>query len=99
MSRENPFDVLGLPVGASVDAIKARWRTLAKTHHPDHGGSADAFHRYRSAYNAALAEAAKPKTCIPCRGSGRVTRQVGVNTLVMRCDACKGTGWPQPKEA
>lgn len=94
MSRANPYEVLGLPVGASVEAIKARWRTLAREHHPDHGGTAENFHRYRAAYNAALADAGKPKTCIPCQGSGRVTRQVGVNTLVMRCDACKGTGRP-----
>jgi curved DNA-binding protein CbpA len=31
----NPFVVLGLPIDASVDAIKAAWRNLARQHHPD----------------------------------------------------------------
>src|ERR1035437_4957440 len=31
----NPFTVLGLPLDASTDAIKAAWRGLARQHHPD----------------------------------------------------------------
>ena len=35
----DPFAVLGLPAGASVEAIEHARRTLAKTAHPDVGGS------------------------------------------------------------
>jgi hypothetical protein len=31
----NPFIVLGLPLDATADAIKAAWRHLARQHHPD----------------------------------------------------------------
>jgi curved DNA-binding protein CbpA len=31
----NPFVVLGLPIDATSDAIKAAWRRLARQHHPD----------------------------------------------------------------
>jgi hypothetical protein len=31
----NPFVVLGLPLDATSDAIKAAWRRLARQHHPD----------------------------------------------------------------
>jgi hypothetical protein len=31
----NPFTVLGLPLDASLEAIKVAWRRLAREHHPD----------------------------------------------------------------
>jgi hypothetical protein len=31
----NPFDVLGVPIDATGDAIKAAWRRLARQNHPD----------------------------------------------------------------
>lgn len=33
--RGNPYQVLGVPSGATVVAIKRRWRELAREHHPD----------------------------------------------------------------
>jgi hypothetical protein len=35
MPQRNPFVILGLPHDATVDAIKAAWRKLARQHHPD----------------------------------------------------------------
>jgi hypothetical protein len=35
MATRNPYAVLGLPLDASTDAIKAAWRRLARQHHPD----------------------------------------------------------------
>ena len=35
MPTRNPHDVLGVEVGASPTQIKAAWRRLARTHHPD----------------------------------------------------------------
>ena len=34
----DPYRVLGLPRGASLDEVKRAYRRLAKQHHPDSGG-------------------------------------------------------------
>ena len=33
--REDPWQVLGLPRDAPMPAVRARWRQLVRTHHPD----------------------------------------------------------------
>ena len=38
--------------GASAAAIKRAYRQLAKTHHPDLGGDAEAFRRLDAAYRS-----------------------------------------------
>lgn len=47
-------NVLGLPQNATKDQIKAQYRRLAKTTHPDAGGSATAFSRLQKAYEEAM---------------------------------------------
>lgn len=86
---------MGLPDDASPMKVRDRWRELAKTHHPDHGGDGATFHKYRQAYTAAMAIAMKPKNCLVCGGSGSYVRRVGPHSLKMRCDACGGTGRPR----
>ena len=49
-SRSDALAVLGLEVGASAEAIKRAHRRLVKQHHPDMGGSAEAFRRVNEAY-------------------------------------------------
>lgn len=49
-SRADALEVLGLKVGASAEAIKRAHRRLVKQHHPDMGGSAEAFRRVNEAY-------------------------------------------------
>lgn len=44
------LDVLGLPANASAPAIKQAHRRLVKRHHPDMGGSTEAFRRVNEAY-------------------------------------------------
>jgi hypothetical protein len=39
MDRQEAYEVLGLPPGATVEAIKAAHRRLMQRVHPDHGGS------------------------------------------------------------
>jgi len=39
MSREEAYQVLGLPPGASPDQIRAEYRRLMKKMHPDQGGT------------------------------------------------------------
>ncbi len=48
--RAEALALLGLEAGASAAAIKRAYRRLAKAHHPDLGGDADAFRRLDAAY-------------------------------------------------
>lgn len=53
----DPFAVLGLPPGASVAAIETARRTLAKTAHPDVGGSVGQMQLINSAADEATRRA------------------------------------------
>ncbi len=52
LTREDALKALGLdPKGNYTDAqIKTAYRNMAKVHHPDAGGNADAFHAVNDAY-------------------------------------------------
>ena len=54
-ARSEALSVLGLKTDASQEAIKQAFRTLVKVHHPDLGGSADAFRRVNDAYQLLMA--------------------------------------------
>lgn len=45
-----PHEVLGIQRGASHDLIKAAWRSYAKKHHPDAGGTVERFTEGAEAY-------------------------------------------------
>lgn len=47
------YEVLGLPAGASEDAVRRAYRERIKEVHPDHGGDEAEFQRVREAYDAA----------------------------------------------
>ena len=49
------LSVLGLEWGASKQAIKQAHRRLVKQHHPDVGGTAEAFRRVNDAYQFLVA--------------------------------------------
>jgi len=57
---EDPFAVLGLREGASLDDVRAARRRLAKEHHPDHGGDAAAMQRLNAAFDAAVKAIRRP---------------------------------------
>ncbi len=52
------FDVLGLPVDATEDAVQSAYREQVKSVHPDQGGDPEAFKRLLEAYTVARAAAA-----------------------------------------
>jgi hypothetical protein len=52
--RRQALNLLGLEPGATPQAIKRAYRRLAKAHHPDLGGDAEAFHRLEAAYRLLL---------------------------------------------
>ncbi len=51
MVRVNYYRVLGLPMDATTSQIKARYKALAKRHHPDHNGSDKAMILINEAYS------------------------------------------------
>lgn len=48
----NPYQVLGVPVGADEDTVKKAYKRLAKLHHPDLGGDGEKFKEVNEAYEA-----------------------------------------------
>ena len=58
-ASEHWRDVLGLKNGAGADAVRARYRELAMTAHPDRGGSESAMVRLNRARAEALRELAQ----------------------------------------
>ncbi len=46
----NPYTELDVPVDASLETIKQRYRTLAQRYHPDKGGDEELFKRIKLAY-------------------------------------------------
>lgn len=48
---ENLYGVLGVDKNASPTEISKAYKTMARTHHPDKGGSEDAFKRIQRAYD------------------------------------------------
>ena len=47
---KNPYEVLGLTKDATPADIKKAYRSLAQTHHPDHGGKEERFKEVSAAY-------------------------------------------------
>jgi curved DNA-binding protein CbpA len=46
----NPYIELDIPIDATDEEIKIRFRSLAQTHHPDKGGDEQIFVRIKLAY-------------------------------------------------
>ena len=49
--RRDPYRVLEVSPGASAEELHDAYRRLVKLHHPDHGGSVEAFERITDAYH------------------------------------------------
>jgi hypothetical protein len=56
MPARDPYEILGLTPGASLDELKAAYRRLSKTAHPDLGGSTEAQVELNTAYAYILNE-------------------------------------------
>jgi len=57
----DPHQVLGVPVGASTDEVRAAFRRHAARHHPDRGGDPEQFIAGQEAYDELMA-ARRPVT-------------------------------------
>lgn len=47
----NPYEVLGVAVGASESEVKKAYRRLARLNHPDIGGDEEKFKKINEAYD------------------------------------------------
>jgi len=88
---KDPYEVLGVPVGASPFEIKTAWRALIKKHHPDVGGEQGMVDDLNRAYIAATGKA-KNTPCPGCDGIGRKLESSGFHVLKVQCSECGGTG-------
>ena len=47
---KNPYKVLGVSIGTSIDDCKKAYRKLCRLHHPDSGGSREIFDEVQEAW-------------------------------------------------
>lgn len=102
MSLEQALRLLGLlpaaeaaeeaPTALTAPAVKAAFRRLASTAHPDRGGDETAWCHLYQAYQVALRHALQPQLCPECGGAGKVARGTGFRVARLRCPTCQGTG-------
>lgn len=96
------YERLGLPHGASMDDLRARWRELAFALHPDRGGDPQAFIEVEAAYRRILNHEPPPQEvepevrrerCGSCDGSGKVRVTSGFHQVAFPCQECDGEGY------
>jgi DnaJ-class molecular chaperone len=59
LQRQQALAVLDLPLNATPQQIKRRYRTLAKRHHPDRGGNQHEMQKIIAAYEFLMKEQLK----------------------------------------
>ena len=77
------YDTLGIQPEATDDEIRAAYRRAAMKHHPDRGGSSEAFQAVHDAY-AAL----QNRICPDCGGKGFTTTRQGFFVSKTPCSKC-----------
>lgn len=78
-----PHEVLGVSSEATDDEIRAAYKRAAMKHHPDRGGSPEAFQAVQDAY-AAL----QSRACPDCGGKGFTTTRQGFFVSKKECPKC-----------
>lgn len=89
----DPFEQLGLPPDAPAHDVRARFRELVLTQHPDVGGDPATFQATRAAYALALVACAN-RVCLVCGGTGRVSAG-DFGTFTVTCPRCHGEHSPE----
>ena len=78
-----PHQVLGVSPEATDDEIRAAYKRAAMKHHPDRGGSPEAFQAVQDA-SAAL----QNRVCPDCGGKGFTTTRQGFFVSKTPCPKC-----------
>ncbi|QSG02556.1 J domain-containing protein [Natranaeroarchaeum sulfidigenes] len=82
---DRPYTVLDLEPDADQETVRSAYRSLLKEHHPDQGGSMDAFLRVKRAYEAIQSQQERATTTQPASSKtattdgGATTRTQNVN--------------------
>ncbi len=84
--------ILGLPLDATWQQVKARWTELALELHPDHGGDPERFRAVADAHRRLRVAFAQPVVCPVCQGARRILVRRGFYELPRTCPRCKGAG-------
>ena len=50
MLQNNPYEILGVPIGTSVEECKKVYRKLCRENHPDNGGDSTKFDNINKAW-------------------------------------------------
>jgi hypothetical protein len=75
LDRSRALEVLGLDGDVDIDALKRRFRALARDHHPDRGGAPQDFHDLQAAYEVLrVSLAGDPRPPVPRVARGRPSR-------------------------
>lgn len=88
MSRQDPFELLGLSDTATEAQVKAAWHLQSMTNHPDLGGDPQVFMATHEAYLRCLDYVAT-RPCAHCGGKGYVDHVHGFFAIKMICMHCK----------
>ena len=83
----SPFAALGLPDTASEAEVRAAFRVLVRSAHPDAGGDPSVFMRLRDDYHNAI-QAAATRPCPTCKGSKYITETRGWVSVKLLCPDC-----------
>ena len=82
-----PFAALGLEPSATTDLVRAAYRQLARSTHPDGGGDPDAFAQLHEVYLEAM-NIAENRPCPTCKSRGTVDHTTGWTTIQLPCPTC-----------
>jgi DnaJ-class molecular chaperone len=88
----NPCEQFGLAADAAPEQVRVHYKNLARTTHPDAGGSVDEFQAMVARYRKALEYAEQPRTCPRCEGEKQVYTMAGFTATWMTCPVCNGEG-------
>lgn len=103
MDSNDPYEILGLSVGANQDDVKRAYRKMASQAHPDAGGDAEEFRRITWAYDRLkdIAETVEPVVCDEASCTAELTleeqafgctKRVVVKVDGVPCRTCCGAG-------
>ena len=97
------YEIMGVTRSFTANELKEKWRELSRRHHPDKGGTDEAFAEVTRAHSVLrdpkarkLYDAAQDlftDLCTRCNGEGQTYKQRGFTGRVATpCEQCNGNG-------